>query len=252
VPAADVIRQQIDALGSWFHNLTLDGVQTAPDHALGDYPAVKWRRFAHAIPADLTGWSVLDVGCNAGFYSQEMKRRGAERVLGIDSNPRYLAQAQFAADIADLDIEFRRMSIFEVPLLRERFDLVLFMGTLYHLRYPLLALDLLHAYAVRNQLVFQSMLRGSTEVEAVDEDYEFTDESPFASRGFPQAYFVERCYAGDPTNWWIPNRAAAEAMLRSAGFRIVNHPEEEVFICEPTALDARYGYDPTELPWLKP
>ena len=60
------------------------------------------------IPADLTGKSVLDIGCNAGFYSMEMKRRGAERVLGIDFDDDYLAQARFAAEVDGLDIEFRQ------------------------------------------------------------------------------------------------------------------------------------------------
>jgi tRNA (mo5U34)-methyltransferase len=45
-------------------------------------------------------------------------------------------------------------------------------------------------------------------------------------------YFVEKRYSHDPTNWWIPNRACSEAMLRSAGFEIVDHPEEEVYICK--------------------
>ena len=74
------IERRVRELGDWFHNLDLHGVQTAPSHFLGDYPAVKWQRFAHAIPQDLHGWTVLDIGCNAGFYSQEMKRRGADRV----------------------------------------------------------------------------------------------------------------------------------------------------------------------------
>ena len=72
-------REQIQAravaLGDWFHNIDLNGARTAPDHFLGDYPNIKWRRFAHAIPEDLTGRTVLDIGCNAGFYSIEMKRR---------------------------------------------------------------------------------------------------------------------------------------------------------------------------------
>jgi tRNA (mo5U34)-methyltransferase len=46
-------------------------------------------------------------------------------------------------------------------------------------------------------------------------------------------HFVERSYAGDPTNWWIPNHACAEAMLRSAGFALVGHPEPEVYVCRP-------------------
>lgn len=65
---ADEIRTRAKALGPWFHNIDLQGVKTAPDHFLGDYPAVKWRRFSDAIPADLSGRSVLDIGCNAGFY----------------------------------------------------------------------------------------------------------------------------------------------------------------------------------------
>jgi tRNA (mo5U34)-methyltransferase len=50
-------------------------------------------------------------------------------------------------------------------------------------------------------------------------------------------HFVERRYAGDPTNWWIPNRACFEAMLRSAGFCISAHPEEEVYICDRAARE---------------
>ena len=72
------IRRRVAELGQWFHNLDLRGVKTAPDHFLGDYPEVKWRRFAKAVPKDLTGQSVLDVGCNAGFYSIQMKKRGAD------------------------------------------------------------------------------------------------------------------------------------------------------------------------------
>jgi tRNA (mo5U34)-methyltransferase len=245
------IERRVRDLGDWFHNLTLRGVRTAPDHFLGDYPSCKWRRFAHAIPADLTGWSVLDIGCNAGFYSQEMKRRGAERVLGIDSDPRYLAQARYAAEIAGLDIDFRQMSIYELPSLNERFDLVLFMGVLYHLRHPLLALDILAAHGVRRMLVFQSMLRGPHEVPPVAGDYDFTDTSPFEDAAYPCMYFVEQRYAGDATNWWIPNRACAEAMLRSAGFEILEHPEDEVFICRPATAPPPHRAEPGELPWLK-
>src|SRR3954447_25034727 len=137
------IRERVGELGQWFHNLDLRGVQTAPQHALGDYPSCKWRHFAHALPADLRGRTVLDIGCNAGFYSIELKRRGAERVLGIDSDEGYLAQARFAAQVCGVDIELRCLSVYDVDRLRERFDIVLFMGVLYHLRHPLLALDLI-------------------------------------------------------------------------------------------------------------
>ncbi|MGI9115601.1 MAG: TIGR04290 family methyltransferase [Chthoniobacterales bacterium] len=225
------LRRRIDALGPWFQNFSLDGTPTAPHHFLGDYPAVKWRKFAHAIPADLTGKTVLDIGCNAGFYSFEMKRRGAERVLAVDYDERYLAQARFMAETLGLEVEFQRLSVYDVAQLREKFDVVLFMGVLYHLRHPLLALDLIHEHVARDLFVFQSMQRGSDQPFRSENDYDFWQAEIFERPEFPRMYFIEKKYAGDPTNWWIPNRACVEAMLRSSGFTIVEHPEEEVFIC---------------------
>ena len=187
----DEIARRVRDLGPWFHNMELGGVATAPEHFLGDYPRNKFARFSAALPEDLSGKSVLDVGCNGGFYSMEMKRRGAARVVAIDSDPEYLDQARFAAQVSDLEIEFRQMSVFDVPRLGERFDLVLFLGVLYHLRYPLLALDLLHEHAVGDLLVFQSMQRGSGEVEEPEEDYEFGEKEMFESAGWPKMFFVQ-------------------------------------------------------------
>jgi tRNA (mo5U34)-methyltransferase len=228
------IAQRIAELGDWFQNMNLAGVPTAPHHFLGDYPAIKWQKFAHAVAGDLTGKTVLDIGCNAGFYSLEMKRRGAARVLGIDSDPGYLAQARFAAEVTGLDIEFREMDVYNVASLREKFDLVIFMGVLYHLRHPLLALDLIHEHVARDMMLFQSMQRGSRDIAEIQNDYPFAQTEIFRNPDYPAMYFVEHSYSHDPTNWWIPNRACVEAMLRSAGFAILEHPEEEVYICRRT------------------
>jgi tRNA (mo5U34)-methyltransferase len=229
------IKRQVEALGPWFHNLDLNGVRTAPEHFLGDYPTVKWSRFANAIPGDLSGCSVLDIGCNAGFYAMQMKQRGAERVVGIDTVDEYLAQARFAAGVNGLEIEFRKLSVYDVGALRERFDLVVFMGVLYHLRHPLLALDLVHEHAASDLLLFQSMQRGSDEVEALETNYDFWNVDLFDRPAFPRLHFVERRYADDPTNWWIPNRACVEAILRSSGFQMIDHPESEVYLCRRVA-----------------
>lgn len=235
------IQRRVTELGEWFQNVNLDGVETAPHHFLGDYPSLKWRQFAHAIPADLTGKTVLDIGCNAGFYSVEMKRRGAARVLGIDTDESYLAQARFVAEISRTPIEFREMSVYEVGQLKEKFDLVLFMGVLYHLRHPLLALDLLYEHSVNDLLVAQSLLRGSRDVPQLEKDYPFSETEIFNRPDYPVMHFVENRYSHDPTNWWIPNRACMEAMLRSAGFAIVDRPEEEVYICRRSVSRGRSG-----------
>jgi tRNA (mo5U34)-methyltransferase len=227
----DLLRRQILGLGKWFHNMDFGGVETAPDHFLGDYPRSKWRHFADAIPSDLRGKTVLDIGCNAGFYSIEMKNRGADRVVAIDSDPMYLDQARFAANRKNADIEFRQMDVYSVADLREKFDLVLFMGVLYHLRHPLLALDLIHDHVVKDQLVAQSLIRGISKIAPLEENYPFEETGIFEKPGYPALYFVESKYADDPTNWWIPNRACLEAMLRSSGFKIVSNPAEDVYIC---------------------
>jgi tRNA (mo5U34)-methyltransferase len=232
----DRLRREIAALGPWFHNINLGGVQTAPHHFLGDYPAVKWRRFADALPEDLTGKTVLDIGCNGGFYSLEMKRRGAARVLGIDHDEDYLKQARFAAGVTGLDIEFVQLSVYDVGALGERFDLVLFLGVLYHLRHPLLALDLIREHVVGDLFVCQSMQRGDPGEEPFKEDYPFAETAIFELPTWPRLSFIEHRYSGDETNWWVPNRACTKAMLRSAGFVIDSNPEEEVYVCRPGTL----------------
>lgn len=230
----DDIARQIRELGrerGWFHNMDLGGVMTAPGHFLGDYPRTKFARFAHVIPEDLSGKTVLDIGCNGGFYSIEMKRRGAARVVGLDSDPEYLEQARFASRVTGLDIELVHLDVYDVGALREKFDLVLFMGVFYHLRHPLLALERIAEHVLRDVMIFQSMQRGSAEAMPAEDDYPFEEEAVFLDDRWPKLHFVEKRYAGDPTNWWIPNRACVEAMLRSSGLRIEANPEPEVYVC---------------------
>jgi tRNA (mo5U34)-methyltransferase len=105
----------------------------------------------------------------------------------------------------------------------------------------LLALDLIREHVARNLLVFQSMQRGSAAVQDTEEDYNFWQTELFDSPAYPKLHFIEHSYAGDPTNWWVPNRACVEAMLRSAGFIITAHPEDEVYICQCAAAPYEAG-----------
>src|SRR5690606_33263617 len=121
--------------------------------------------------------------------------------LGIDFDDSYLRQARFAAEVNEMDIEFAKLSVYDVGTLGERFDVVLFMGVLYHLRHPLLALDLIREHVAGDMLVFQSMQRGSTEIADIAENYQFSDTELFDAPEFPKLHFIEHRYANDPTNW---------------------------------------------------
>ncbi|MEX2572022.1 MAG: TIGR04290 family methyltransferase [Gemmatimonadota bacterium] len=223
------LETRVRELGPWFHDLDLHGVRTAPHHPLGNFLHELWPLVSRGIPADLSGKTVLDVGCNAGFYSLQLNERGA-RVTGIEHDPRYLAQARFAADVLGADIEYLEMDVYDVDRLGRGFDYVLFLGVLYHLRHPLYALEKV-AGVVREGLVFQCMLRGDPDPLEPAGDYPIDEREIFSDPRFPAMYFIENRYAGDPTNWWIPNRSAMEAMLRSSGLRIDGWEGEEVCYC---------------------
>lgn len=201
---------------------------------MGDFPAFKWNQVADAIPFDLKGWKVLDIGCNAGYYSFALAERGAE-VVGIDHDEHYLDQARWAAPHLDPHgrTTFRNMGVYDLADVDDSFDLVLFLGVLYHLRHPLLALDIL-AQKVNGLLLLQTMtMPQQAPAVSPPDDLSIDQREHLAEPGWPRMAFVERRLAGDETNWWIPNEACVEAMLRAAGFAVTARPAHEFFLCEP-------------------
>ncbi len=229
---------EIARMGPWFHNLHLpDGVQTAPNHPLGDFPAFKWKVIAPRLPDDISGWTVLDIGCNAGFYSFELARRGAV-VTGIDIDDHYLRQAQWAAGLMGLEnrIVFRRMQVYDLVHTPETYDLVLFMGVFYHLRFPFLALNIVST-KVKRLMLFQTLTLPGDTVRIPPPDLGIDEREVMRDPGWPKIAFIENRLAGDPTNWWAPNHAAVEAMLRSSGFRMAERIAHEIYLCEPDASD---------------
>lgn len=225
--------------GPWFHNLHLpDGTQTAPDHPLGDFPAYKWAEVAPTLPHVLEGWRALDVGCNAGFYSFELAKRGAS-VVGIDVDEHYLRQARWAAERFGLEdrVEFRLRTVYDLARSDEHYDLVLFMGVLYHLRHPLLALDLV-ASRTRRLLVLQTLTMPGAGTGETPSDLRIGERRRMLEPFWPAMAFIEHRLEDDPTNWWAPNQACVEAMARSAGLEVVTRPGHEIVVCRPTGLPA--------------
>lgn len=228
------LSREIQSLAPWFHNLRLpDGTETCPGHTLGDFPRFKWLKLGPYLPADLSGASVLDIGCNAGFYSLELARRGAE-VTALDIDEHYLNQARWATRLWGLShrIQFHRQQVYELSAVNRRWDIVLFLGVFYHLRYPVLGLDIV-SRCVDRMLVLQSLTAPGEEIASVPVDLELLDRAPLARPGWPRLSFIEHRIAGDRTNWWAPNRSCMEAMLRSTGMRVVARPEDEFFVAEP-------------------
>jgi tRNA (mo5U34)-methyltransferase len=245
-PAKSSLAADIAALAPWFHNLHLpDGTQTAPDHFIGgDFPSFKWEQIRDHLPADLSGWTALDIGCNAGFYSFELARRGAT-VTGIDHDPHYLRQARWAAGVFGLEtqVRFQEMQVYDLAAHPGQYDLVLFMGVLYHLRYPLLGLDIV-ARKVRRRMIFQTLTSPGEEVYDPPPDLAIHERDPMTAPGWPRMAFIEHRLANDPTNWWAPNHACVEAMLRSAGLRVLERPGHEIYVCEP-------GEPREEMAWIE-
>ncbi|PRP96253.1 TIGR04290 family methyltransferase [Enhygromyxa salina] len=230
--ASGPLEHEIRQRGPWFHNLHLpDGSRTAPDHPLGDFPAYKWRQLEASLPADLSGTTALDIGCNAGFYSFELARRGAQ-VDAVDVDEHYLEQARWARGQLGLDAQVCLFpsSVYHLARRDVTYDLVLFMGLFYHLRYPLLALDIV-ARRCADTLIFQSLSLPDAAEPARTSGLRWQERQLMTRPGWPSMAFIEHDLAGDATNWWVPNHAAIEAMLRTVGFRVDARPGHELYVC---------------------
>jgi tRNA (mo5U34)-methyltransferase len=225
------VRQRVAELAPWFHNYEIaKGVWTNADGAGPgpDYPA---RRWAHVKPwvEGLSGKSCLDVGCSSGFFSLKAAELGAASVLGVDSGEQVRAteQARFAAETLGLQASFQTVSVYDLPHLGRTFDVVLFMGVLYHLRHPLLALEALRKICA-GTLILQTITTPSagrlSELPGVSRNVQL-NVPQMLDRRFPSAQFIEGGLAGDESCWFVPNVEGVAAMLRSCGFK----PKDFVF-----------------------
>lgn len=214
----DLLRDQIQSLAPWFHNIELaSGVWTNEG---SDYPQRRWE-YIEPVLGDVAGLDCLDVGCSSGFFSLELAKRGAH-VLGIDHGEQTLAiqQATFAVQTLGVEADILPWSVYDVTALDRRFDLVLFMGVLYHLRYPLLALDEL-AKVCCGRMIFQTVTLPHSRPRVTAPEGDLSLHSPkLLIPGAPVMRFLENGCDGDLSDCWLPNVQAVFGMLRSAGFTI--------------------------------
>jgi len=228
-PATEQLRAILAKLGPWFHNVPLTkSIGTRLE--MPEHPANRWSVIDSFVPKDLSGKTVLDIGVNAGFFSLEMKRRGAERVLGIDIMPHILAQTRFTSHWFELPIELLEWDVYDVGALGS-FDIVVFLGVLYHLKHPLYALEKIESVC-KSTLYFQSVVRGSGKDFEPADDYPISEVAVFDRPEYPKLYFIEKSFNGDVSNWWMATRSCLKAMLRVSGFKnIQDTGNTEVFVC---------------------
>jgi tRNA (mo5U34)-methyltransferase len=209
--------ERVRQLGWWYQYFQLpSGVWTGRGTPPSYRPEERWRLIEPFIPADLSDQTVLDVGSNAGYFSVQMKKRGAKRCVLVEPYVEFARQASFVAESFKMDLEIVNEDVHTYCLTtEERFDYVLFLGLFYHLKYPGLVLDRL-SEMTRKYMFFQCIVSDAPE-----------NETP------PNLAFLEGPYKDDPTNWWIPSYSALEPMLRSSGMKITGRPHPEILVAEP-------------------
>ena len=207
------VRDQVDRVSHWRHRIELPGGVVTP----GTQDTQAQLAMLH-LPAELSGRSVLDIGCSDGFFSFECEKRGAARVLAVDNYSSIIFDSnsgfQVAHQALGSKVEFRQADLFTLdPQEFGRFDLVLFLGVLYHLRHPLLALDRLSELC-NDQLILETELSSPRGLWGALKRRVVGADNTNAGMRFHEADDLNR----DPTNWWTPTPKCVEGMLRSSGF----------------------------------
>jgi tRNA (mo5U34)-methyltransferase len=213
------ILSELTRLEPWFHRIDLGGgLYTKTESVMGepvDHPFGPWQTIQKLLPGDLSGKTLLDVGCNAGFYAFEAKRRNAQRVLGVDGQRQHVRQGLFVRKVLGLDVEFRRLNVYELgPGTVGQFDITLALGLLYHLKHPILALE--NLYQVTKELLV---------IETAVMPVKQTPKSFPYSFGAVRTTLHPLAYVENPPaakeqvfNWFLPGVDALTALLRNTGF----------------------------------
>lgn len=196
----------------WWHSIPLDDGRVTP--GTKDMEMMRTELAGTFDPLDLRGKSVLDVGAWTGGFTIEAKRRGAGRVVAMDhvvwNMPHFRGREafNFATKACGFEIEQIDKDV-DVPALDlssvGSFDVVLFLGVFYHLVDPIATVREL-ARLTGDVLVLETYVEETA-----------TPQIP-SMRFLPGAELNN-----DPTNWWAPNVACVDALLRFCGFSDVDH-----------------------------
>jgi tRNA (mo5U34)-methyltransferase len=205
----------------WYHRMYLgNGIYTMPPTLAGQV----WARIKPTFPIDLKGASMLDVGCNAGYFSILAKLQGAGRILGIESIDFFAEQAEYIRKIWRMDIEYRLMDAHDIGKIDEEFDLVMFTGILYHLKNPLQVLEEV-GHHCRDAIIVETEIIPENPRNVVIARVGPLGKAKLAvtTKGFMKFHENDELN-GDSSNWWVPDTECLLGMLRVAGFKCFSRP----------------------------
>jgi tRNA (mo5U34)-methyltransferase len=224
------LEKKVKELGPWYHRIDLgQGVFTKEQ---GLNPESKWRILSAQLPDDLSGKTVLEIGCSSAYYSVRMAERGAT-CYAFDHLEGAIRQAQFLASHFGVEINTQLASVYDLRKFRHRYyDYVIFLGVLYHNRYPMLVLDMI------GELDFGQMFLQTITYEDESKGKEFTGyiadqkDAAFHTADFPTLKFVEHRIRNDATSWYNFNNSAVEAMMRASGMTNIKPIAREYWLCD--------------------
>jgi tRNA (mo5U34)-methyltransferase len=153
----------------------------------------------------LGGHRVLDLGCNAGYWSLQAVEAGADFVFGLDADQMRLEEAKLAFEAKGIDparYRFAEASIFEHDFL-EQFDVVLCLGLMHHISKPV--------------ELFEVIAGVGAEIVVIDTSVSFAPSSFFEvsrEQGNPRN-------AGDYEIILVPTRGAIVELAAEFGFETV-------------------------------
>lgn len=209
LPFASWVRQMVEAEPYWFQKVELSTDLVTPGWS---DPKTEKEPF-FALPEDLTGKRVLDVGCAEGYFSFAAERRGAREVVAIDSFPDSVRRFNICRAALGSKATAYLCNVYDLsPRTFGTFDLVLFYGVLYHLRHPLLALEKILAVCT-GEMLLQTAIHEEPALSSVA----MAKYVPHGSQSGPQSERENERFF-DPTIFWLPNRTCVLAMVDSVGF----------------------------------
>ena len=197
------IKKHLEQNNTWYHTMNINGIQTKNTRTSSQYQM--W--ISQVIPDDLTGKNILDVGCADGFYSFLCEQRNANRILAIDYEgfdiQKKMSESEKEINInnfelhkkfLDSKVEYRNLDVYDIDLINETFDFVLFFGVYYHLENLIYALKKI--YSVVNGSIY---LAGHI----------LESENPIM-------YYYDTSQTRDNPNWFSPIVASPQCLINIA------------------------------------